>query len=110
MIRIPLPGDDNALLLTPRWDYLSPAVQTLLLATLLLFPLALALRLYRRELRFVPRRMAGLLLGLRILLLTVLWLVVAWQPSLVHDTAEEVHGRVIVAVDESRSMDVADPQ
>ena len=50
------------------------------------------------------------LLGLRLVVLTLLWLIVALQPTVSHFDTEMVPSEVLVAVDMSQSMDVADTQ
>jgi hypothetical protein len=110
MIRIPLPGDANALLLSPRWSMLAPIWQWSLIGLLLFVPAGLVLWLYRYELRLVTRAAAAMLLGLRLLLITLLWAVAAWQPIVAHEVTEELPSRVLIAVDRSGSMDVRDPQ
>src|SRR5262249_51915671 len=102
MWRIPLPGD-NVLLLTPRWSELQSPWQIVLPALLFLVPVGLMLWLYRYELRLVRRWTAWSLLAIRLLLLAMLWFVVGWQPVLVHEFSEEISGRVLIAVDRSRS-------
>src|SRR5438093_8385843 len=110
MFRIPLPGDNNVLLLTPRWGDLQAPWQVALPALLFVLPVGLVLWLYRSELRLVGRGMAAGLLAVRLLLLVLLWAVICWQPMLVHEFSEDLTGRVLIAVDRSRSMEVTDPQ
>ena len=110
MIRLPLPGADNVLLLSPRWSTLEPGWQFGLVGLALLVPAALVVCLYRHELRLVSRRAAALLLGLRLVLIALLWMVAAWQPLVVHEYTEELPGSVLIAVDRSGSMSVRDPQ
>src|SRR5947209_52046 len=110
MIRIPWFGPDNYLLLTPRWEYLGPALQIVLLALVYLVPLALVGCLYRYEMRLVPRGRAFALLLLRLLVLLVPVTLVSLRPILAHETREELPGRVMIGVDLSDSMDIRDPQ
>jgi hypothetical protein len=109
MVRIPL-FEDYALLLSPRADGLGPGWQAGLLAALGLAPALLVLWLYRSELRLVGRLTALALLALRLAVIALLWLLVALQPVVARSITEELPGRVLVVVDRSASMDVADPQ
>jgi hypothetical protein len=110
MFRISLPFTDWTVELSPRWGNLDSAWQIALLALLALIPVALVLWLYRYELRLVRRPTALLLLGLRLVVIVLLWCVVAMQPVLALSTTEEIPGRVLVALDQSASMNVPDPQ
>jgi hypothetical protein len=110
MFRIPLPSPDTALLLTPRWGNLPLPFQVALLVLLLLIPIGLIVWLYRYELHLVPRATATGLLLLRLVVLLLLVFLVGLQPVLGRDVKEELPGRVLIAVDRSASMDVADPQ
>ncbi len=110
MFRIPLSGDDEFLILSPNWSTLEPGWQIGLAVLLLLVPVVLVLWLYTYELRLVRRGAALALLGLRLLLLLLLWAVVAWKPEVVQERTEELPSRILLAVDRSGSMDVADPQ
>src|SRR5262249_41400797 len=110
MIRIQLSGDDNVLLLSPRWNALAPGAQFAVIGLALLVPVALIVWLYRHELGLVSRRAAGLLLGLRLVVIVLLWIVAVWQPVVVHEYTEELPSRVLIAVDRSGSMSVRDPQ
>jgi hypothetical protein len=110
MFRIPLPFRDCYLLLTPPWPGLHPALQGGVLLLVCLTPLVLLLWLYRYELQLVPRLAARGLLGLRLAVLCLLLLLVCLQPIYARDRTRGEPGRVLVAVDRSGSMDVADPQ
>lgn len=105
MLRIPLPSPDSALLFQPRFGD-----RPLLLLLICLTPLALTVWLYRYELRLVRPNIARTLLGLRFLVVLLLVLVAAFQPVVAHSTSESLPGRVVIAVDRSDSMGVADPQ
>jgi hypothetical protein len=109
MLRIPL-VDEYTLLLSPRWGELGPGTQVLLLALIGLVPVLLVLWLYRYELRLIRRLTALLLLGLRLAVICLLWLLIALQPVVARSTSEDLPGRVLVAVDRSGSTDVTDPQ
>jgi len=110
MFRIPLPFKDAALLVIPRGGELGTVVQVTLLALMALVPMLLVLWLYRSELRLVRRSAALGLLTLRLVVIVLLWCVVGLQPIVAHFRTEELPGRVLVAVDRSNSMVVADPQ
>jgi len=109
MFTIPLPWPQTQLLLTWRWTNSPLAVQGAIIL-LALVPLLLVLWLYMYEMRLVKSGMAIVLLSLRVVLLTFLLFVALLAPILVHSTTEEFPGRVVIAVDRSDSMDVADPQ
>src|SRR5205823_2085708 len=70
----------------------------------------LLLWLYKFEMRLVRGGVALALLSLRALVLVIVLGLVLLQPVLVHTRTENLPGRVLVAVDRSGSMDVADPQ
>src|SRR5206468_6267024 len=70
---------------------------------------ALVVWLYRAELREVSTRAARALLGLRVAALAAVFVVVAAGPVVVRPLREPVPGRVLIAVDVSDSMRVADP-
>ncbi|HYT93728.1 MAG TPA: hypothetical protein VEL76_33725 [Gemmataceae bacterium] len=110
MFRISLPFTDWSLRLAPRWGESSSPWQITGLALLAIVPLMLILWLYRYEMRLVRRRTAALLLGLRVLVILLLWSVVGLQPTLARFTTVEVPGRVLIAVDRSASIGVPDPQ
>ncbi len=105
-----LPFNLGDILLTPQWTGLSPVLQTVLLALLFMLPLVLILWLYRYEMQLVARRTAIGLLCLRALVLALLLILVGLQPIYGRTHTEELPGSVLVAVDRSASMDVADRQ
>lgn len=110
MVRIPLPFTDAYLLLSPRWEDLGALPRSGALLLCLLVPLTLVLWLYRFELKLVRRSAAVSLLALRLIAIIFLVFVVCLRPIVARSTTEELPGRVLVAVDRSDSMDVADPQ
>jgi hypothetical protein len=110
IMRIPLNVNDAYLMLSPRWADFGLAWQIGLLALILIVPVALIVCLCRYELRLVRRSHALGLLGLRLVVLTLLWMVVALQPTVSRFATEMVPSEVLVAVDISQSMDVADTQ
>jgi hypothetical protein len=110
MYRISLPFTDASVLLSPRWGEYSTPVQVALLALVCLVPAGLVLWLYRYELRLVkPLTALGLLL-LRLVALALILFLVGFQPVFARSHVHELPGRVLIAVDRSGSMDVADPQ
>jgi hypothetical protein len=109
MLRFDLPFTDSSLLLHPRFGDRAAIVQVLLLAGCLL-PVFLVGWLYRYELRLARPAVARVLLGLRLLVVLMLVVVVAFQPVAAHTTSETLRGRVLVALDRSDSTGVADPQ
>jgi hypothetical protein len=110
MFSIKLPNDGSTLLLTPQWSSLPAALQIALLLAVCLIPFVLIAWLYRYEMQLVPRAAAFFLLGMRVLVLFLLLFLVCLQPVYAHSKTKELPGRVLVAVDRSDSMDVADPQ
>ncbi len=110
MFSIPLPWPDSSLLLAPPWPHLAPAFRFPLLAAIVLAPLLLLIALYRYELRLVRPATAFGLLSLRLLALLVVLCLVCLQPVHAHERRTELPGRVIVVVDRSASMALADPQ
>src|SRR5205807_7189113 len=109
-MRFSLGADETYLILSPRWTDLGLGWQVALIAFLLLLPAGLVVWLYRYELMLIRRFHALGLLGLRLLLLLLLWGVVILQPTVAHFETQTVPSRVCVAVDLSGSMDVADTQ
>lgn len=110
MFRIPLPCRDTSLLLSPFGGGLPGFVQTSLLLLLVILPVVLVIWLYRYELRLVRRPVALGLLGLRLLVLLLLVFLAGFQPILARSATEALPGRVLIAVDRSTSMELADPQ
>jgi hypothetical protein len=110
MFRIDLPFTDASLLLTPRLGGLSRVAQVAILVAVLAVVAFLVIRLYRYELRLIPRRTALMLLGLRTALVASLFLTVSMKPALARTVSETVPSKVLVAADRSDSMAVPDPQ
>ncbi|MCS7047547.1 MAG: VWA domain-containing protein, partial [Gemmataceae bacterium] len=110
MLRIPLHADDMVLTLAPPWPGWGLAAQVAVLAVMGLLPLALIVGLYRYELRLVARLTASLLLGLRSCGLLILWVLAGLHPVVGYVERHETPSRVLVAVDCSSSMAMADPQ
>ncbi|HZY89917.1 MAG TPA: vWA domain-containing protein, partial [Gemmataceae bacterium] len=100
---------DADLLLTPQWGG-PPLLKWGLLLLVCGVPLALVVWLYRYELRLVPRLTALGLLGLRVVALVLILFLACLQPIYARSRTEGLPGRVLIAVDRSDSMDVADPQ
>lgn len=109
MLRIDLPFSDGALLLQPRFAESSLALQ-ILAALVGLLPLVLVGWLYRTELRLVRPMVARGLLVLRLSVVGLVLVLIGFQPVLGRTITETVPGRVVVALDRSESMGVADPQ
>jgi len=107
---IPLPFTDSYLMFSPPWDEWSGWANTDAWMVLALIPVALVVWLYRYELQLVSRFTATSLLLLRMLVLFVVISLVGLGPILAHTVSEELPGRVVIAVDRSDSMGVADPQ
>ncbi|HJZ90877.1 MAG TPA: hypothetical protein VKE40_08390 [Gemmataceae bacterium] len=110
MFRIDFPFTEAHLLLTPRLGGMSRYTQVAILALILGVLLFLIFRLYRHELKLIPRRFALLLLGLRLALIACLFLVTSMKPALARTVTETVPSKVLIAVDRSDSMGIADPQ
>jgi hypothetical protein len=81
-----------------------------LIAAVCLVPLALILWLYRYEMQLVARTTAVGLLCLRAMVLALLLILVCLQPIYGFTRTYGQRGYVLVAVDRSDSMDVADRQ
>jgi len=110
MFSLQLPFNLGDVLLTPQWAGLHPTLQASLLAAVCLVPLALVLFLYRYEMQLVPRPTAVGLLCLRVTVLAMLLILVCLQPIYGRTRTDGLPGYVLVAVDGSGSMDVADRQ
>jgi hypothetical protein len=109
MFHFDIPFTDTTLLLHPRFGDRALIVQLFLLLVCLA-PVGLVGWLYRYELRMVRPAMARVLLGLRLLVVSMLVVVIAFQPVAARTTSETLAGRVLVALDRSDSMGVTDPQ
>ncbi len=109
-LSLPWPFLGWTLLLTPRWGEFGLPWQATLLAVSCLVPLALIGWLYRYELKLVSCFASLVLLATRIVALAALLFLVLLQPIFAFTRTWEEPGRVLVAVDRSQSMDVADPQ
>lgn len=105
---IPLLPSDGSLRFALPWPGTSQPLQLLLLAAVLLAAFAIALRIYRMELRQLPRRAARLLLALRLLTAFAILGILFTDPALVRSRTETIPGRIIVAIDTSDSMRIAD--
>src|SRR5258708_40218777 len=100
MTSIPLALTDWSLLLAVPSAWLACGI----------VPLALIIWLNRYEMHLVSRRMAAALLGLRITVLLVILFLLGFQPIVARDVKEELRGQVLIAVDRSDTMEIADPQ
>jgi hypothetical protein len=110
MIRIPLLWFDRDLLLTPRWSDLPLAAQIGVILLAFALPPLLVVWLYWYEMRLVKRGTAVALMAMRLLVLSFLLFIVLLQPIVAQTRSVNLPGRVVIAVDRSDSMDVADPQ
>src|SRR5262245_18747836 len=110
VFRIDFPFTDAYLLLTPRLGGWSRYTQLSLLVLVLGVVLYLLFRLYRHELKLIPRRFTLALLALRLALVASLSFVVGLKPSLARTVSETVPSKVLVAVDRSDSMSITDAQ
>jgi hypothetical protein len=102
MEQLTLPFTNAELTLSPRgglWEIL-----------LAVAALILVLWLYRYELRLVARTTAFMLLALRLLVVGLLLFVVFLQPALARTESAKVPQRILIFVDRTASMEVADPQ
>jgi hypothetical protein len=109
MYRVPLFDRETSLLLSPPWMASDP-FQACLWIALCLLSICLVVWLYRAELRLVHRFVALSLLLCRLAVLCLLLSFVTFQPIVARLGTEHLAARVLVAVDRSGSMDVADPQ
>ncbi|HTU91298.1 MAG TPA: hypothetical protein VMF69_14555 [Gemmataceae bacterium] len=103
-----LPFDLGDILLTPQLTGLNPVLQAALLAAMCLLSLALVIWLYRYEMQLVARTTAIGLLCVRVTVLALLLILVCLQPIYGRTRSDDLPGCVLVAVDRSASMDVAD--
>ena len=110
MFRIVLPFSDGSLLLTPRLGFLSRYGQAIVLFLLLFLLLFLIFRLYHYELQFINRKAARSLLGLRLVIVGLIFFVVGMKPSMRYTATRVIPSRILVSVDRSDSMSITDPQ
>src|SRR4029450_7801600 len=110
MFRIDFPFTDAHLLLTPRLGGMSRSWQVAIFALILAVLLFLIFRLYRHELRVIPKRYAIFLAGLRLCLVGSLFIVTSMKPALARTVSETVPSKVLIAVDRSDSSSGAPPQ
>jgi hypothetical protein len=109
MFRFTLPFAEVSLVLTPPLESLPGWLQVVLAVAGFSVSGGLLLWLYSYEVRLVRSTTAIGLLGLRALVLALLWFVVM-QPVVSRPSSEKLSGRVLIALDRSDSMSVADPQ
>ncbi len=76
----------------------------------LLLLLWLIVWLYRYESRLIRPAAARLLMGLRVLVIGMLWLLTSLRPFFDRTLSETIPGRVLIALDRSDSMQLTDPQ
>jgi hypothetical protein len=87
----------------PAWAVIGAGLACVVLA------LALLAYLHRAEAKLVSRRTAWLLVGLRLAAIAAILAALLYDPVLIATKTETVPGTVIVAVDRSDSMRVAEP-
>ena len=109
MLRLNLGGDEYVSL-APAWSGWSPLGQGAVLLLSLLALVALIVWLARWDRALVAPRQARALLGVRLLVAFIAWSLAALQPTWVTERDDEVASRVLIAIDNSGSMDIADPQ
>lgn len=109
MNHIPL-YDDWYLMWTPRWEELGESPQILLMLLLFLGPLALIVWLYQHEMRQISSLRAWSMLFIRSLVVILIASLIAFQPKFARDTEAPQSNRIVVALDLSEPMHVADPQ
>ena len=109
MYRVKFPFTETLLVLTPPLESLPGWLQMLLAFGGLALSIALLLWLFSFEARLIRPLTAGGLLALRGAVLALLAFV-CLQPVISAPTREKLTGRVLVALDRSDSMGVADPQ
>jgi hypothetical protein len=113
MFSIPMPWRDSSLQFTLPGEGYSTFMQFVVVVFAMLgclLPVALVLWLYWYETRLVSRLAAAGLLSLRLGALILLLFLLFLQPIYGHDVTTGLPGRVVIAVDRSDSMDIADPQ
>ena len=93
-----------------QFDFLPSPWPEITIGLLGIVPLVLLVWLYLYEIRLVQSWAAVGLLGLRLVVLGLLWFIVCWQPTLIRPRVKGHKHQVIVVVDYSDSMNVTDPQ
>ncbi|MFO0866283.1 MAG: hypothetical protein U0744_16825 [Gemmataceae bacterium] len=109
MWTLPL-GKDQNLLLAPVWPGWSFAGQGAILAGSFIGLVLLFVWLARWDRLVATPVHARWLLGVRLLIGTIAWSLASLQPTLVVERDNEAPSRVLIALDRSSSMDIADPQ
>ena len=108
MFRIDLFSADDYLLLTPQLGGMSRILQAFLLIAFLAGIVFALWRIYQYELKFITRKAAVSLLALRCVVITLIFFVVAFKPTLRHTTRHVIPSRVLIAIDRSDSMSITD--
>jgi hypothetical protein len=109
MAHIRLFNTDTFIDLAPRWGESHNLLDWGPWLLVGLVPIGLVVWLYRYEIRLVGGIMARGLLALRLLVLALLLFLVFWQPRVGAQVKEKLPDRVLVVIDRTGSMDVADP-
>jgi len=106
-MRFTLPDTEEVLLLTPRWggDGSFPVWGAVLGGAVFV---GLLLWLFRWEAKLIRRSAAVLLFTLRLVVIALVGFIACFEPRLVHEYTESAPGRVLVALDVSGSMSLAD--
>ena len=110
MYRIDLPFTDGHLLLLPRLGSMPRFGQLCILAIVLGLLLFLVFRIYSYELRFTSKRPARALFALRMGIIALIFIVVGLKPSMRYVAYQTIPSHVLIALDRSDSMGIADPQ
>lgn len=103
-------GGNEYLSLAPAWSGWNPAGQGVVLVLSLAALVLLIVWLARWDRVLVSPRRSRVLLGIRLLVALIAWSLAALQPTLVTERDEDTLSRVLIAIDSSGSMDIADPQ
>lgn len=106
---LPLPLTDAMLRLTLPFPSSSFLLRVWLLVCLVCFLIGFVVRVQRRELKTLSRDVSHWLLGFRLTVLIAIAFTIAADPTLIRTRTEDVPGRVLVAIDQSDSMRVTDP-
>ena len=110
MWRIQLPWGDDYLIFRLPFKELGSFGQWSVVIGGFFVLMGLILFLYRYESRLVERRFALILLGLRTLVVLVIYCVTTLQPMRGHIYTETIPSRVVIGLDRSDSMAITDSQ
>ena len=110
MFQIAIPGRDDSMLFSMPVEGLSRWVQAGGLFAIMVALIWAVQRLYRLERSYVQRHWAIALLACRMLVVLVVFGVATLQPQVRHVSRETIPSHVLIAIDRSTSMGIADPQ